>query len=133
MVCSAGGTGLRNWVCCLTLHDQLLLVGSSLLLSPGVHPRAGAAGWALPQLSVSDLPFPSPLSLSRASPVSPSLASDHTGCVAEILKHGMLQGLPPGESFRLCPTAAPHQHQRSRKAWGLDIPIVCPTSLLSNM
>lgn len=101
VVCSAGGTGLRKSVCCLTLHDQLLLVGSSLLLSPGMHTWAGAAGWALPQLSASDFPFPSLPSL-RASSVSSPLTSDQASCAAENLEHSLLWC----STFGLCPTAA---------------------------
>lgn len=49
LLCSAGGTSLRSWVCCLALLDHLLLVGSSFL-SPGMHPLARAAGRTLLQL-----------------------------------------------------------------------------------
>lgn len=68
MFCSAGGMGLRNWVFSFAFHEQHLLLGSSLLV-PGIQPWAARAGWALTQFSACRLHFPSPSSLSRASPV----------------------------------------------------------------
>lgn len=106
--------------------------GSYLLLSLGMHPWAGTAGWALPQISVSDLSFPSPLSLSRVSPFSHSFTSHQAGWLAENLKHGMLLGLPPGESFRLCPTGSCASTSEMQKGLELNIPILFPTSLISN-
>lgn len=59
VICSAGGTGLRNWVCSFALHDQHLLLGSLSLhqaSTPEQEEQAGLSHSSLPPICTVLLP-----------------------------------------------------------------------------